>query len=270
MSIQKFEMRKKKYKRKTLTNVIKLVGQLKDESLFTSSSKISTISDNNTVIDLDASINEPIISMTNNAQNKHDFIEICDEEDAVTCNRPFDTLNINQIRSPIYCSTPRKAMLEESEDFPPNNNNSLVENLNTEITNLTKEINNDSYLTIDLTDDSILPRSCSNSNNNTVIDLVNTSDMKDCTIASVSNTSMSGDSDVTVLNMAKARSDNKPSREMRNFVRGITKLDSKEKGKLLKLITETIFNGCNIQNSSSKFSLGFKVCKVLFFSIYPA
>ncbi|XP_028169293.1 NEDD4-binding protein 1-like isoform X2 [Ostrinia furnacalis] len=129
---------------------------------------------------------------------------------------------------PMNCSTP----ISKSNTSLINNNADSTQNLNN---NVTKVINRDSFLTIDLTADSDLSRlQC-----NTVIDLDNTQDSQDCTLVSISNaSSMSGDSQVTVLHK------NNSSKRMKKFVSGIAKLDASEKGKLLELITQNIFNGC--------------------------
>ncbi|XP_063834139.1 NEDD4-binding protein 1-like isoform X1 [Ostrinia nubilalis] len=129
---------------------------------------------------------------------------------------------------PMNCSTP----ISKSNTSLINNNADSTQNLNN---NVTKVINRDSFLTIDLTADSDLSRlQC-----NTVIDLDNTQDSQDCTLVSISNaSSMSGDSQVTVLHKKNS------SKRMKKFVSGIAKLDASEKGKLLELITQNIFNGC--------------------------
>nr|XP_034826396.1 probable ribonuclease ZC3H12D [Maniola hyperantus] len=55
---------------------------------------------------------------------------------------------------------------------------------------------------------------------------------------------MSGDSDVTVVNIGR-RKDRVNSTQMKNFLNAITKMDSSQKGTLLDLMAQRIFNGCN-------------------------
>ncbi|KAL0860615.1 hypothetical protein ABMA27_009969 [Loxostege sticticalis] len=138
------------------------------------------------------------------------------------------------IAPPMNCSTP---LAKSNTDLVGNNNADGAKNLNIDL-NQTKVINRDSYLTIDLTTDSDLSRlQC-----NTVIDLDNTQESQDCTLVSISNaSSMSGDSQVTVLHKNSSR-----SKRMDKFVNGIAKLDASEKGKLLEMITQKIFNGCKV------------------------
>lgn len=148
------------------------------------------------------------------------------------------------------CSTPIKTenkvmgtMLSNNRisDTKLNNNSMTTQNFNKEVADLTKEINADSYLTIDLTNETA--NSSLNQTTNTVIDLANQTDPDDCTLISVSdaNLSMSGESDVTVLNMSHNK-----QKQIRKYARGIAKLDASEKGRLLELITKNIFNGCNV------------------------
>ncbi|KAJ2944985.1 hypothetical protein O0L34_g1882 [Tuta absoluta] len=155
-----------------------------------------------------------------------------------------------QKKTSMHCSTPIQTKSKTQSNFiplvtkisKPENNNKSSKNFNEEVTDLTKEINRDSYLTIDLTAESLNCSSISKAQN-TVIDLDNTVD-PDCTVVSVDNDnlSISGESDVTVINMGQAKKD----RRLHKFVKGIAKLDAAEKGKLLELITQNIFNGCKV------------------------
>lgn len=100
--------------------------------------------------------------------------------------------------------------------------------------NITKKINRDSYLTIDLTAESGINSSVIEP---TVIDLANTTE--EVTLADVS--SMSGESEVTVLQQPVRNN-------LRKYARGIANLNASDKGKLLDLITKTIFNGCSVSD----------------------
>lgn len=131
----------------------------------------------------------------------------------------------------------------------------------------TKIINADSYLTIDLTSES----ENKTNNNVTVIELDKTTDCsndtQDCKLVSVSNgsLSMSGDSDVTVVQNTKKK-------QFKKFTNGINQLNPVEKANLLKIIAQNIFNGCNLQNStqngqikvrnSSLFCISHGICKL--------
>ncbi|KAI5644689.1 zc3h12a-like ribonuclease NYN domain-containing protein [Phthorimaea operculella] len=170
-------------------------------------------------------------------------------------------------KMPMHCSTPIQNKNTAQSDFIPlvaktsksenkktDNNNKSSKNFNEDVTDLTREINRDSYLTIDLTAESLNCSSISKAQN-TVIDLDNTVDNdctvvsntvdNDCTVISVDNNdnlSISGESDVTVINMGQK----KKERQLNKFIQGIAKLDAAEKGKILELITQNIFNGCKV------------------------
>lgn len=152
---------------------------------------------------------------------------------------------------PMNCSTP---ISKSNTNIPANNNAESAQNLNVDI-NVTKEINRDSFLTIDLTAETDPNRSSiSKTQFDTVIDLDNTQDSQDCTFVSISNASlsMSGDSDVTVLRNTSRQKINK-------FVSGIAKLDASEKGRLLEMITQKIFNGCKVPAKISNSITNIKV-----------
>lgn len=189
--------KKRKAKNKTNEKINKLFDNLRNE---TDSSQSST----DTVIEIiDSECNETvkkpiIVEDTNKTPNK--------------VGRPRSDINT----CPLQCSTPK------------NNTNKNNDTFNKEVINLTKEINNDSYITIDLTENSTI-----NNTPPTVIDLVNE------TVSIDSNISMSGDSDVTV--QSKKRRQNK---RFKNLIDGIDKLDSSARGNLLEVIARKIFGGC--------------------------
>ncbi|XP_050356735.1 uncharacterized protein LOC126777657 [Nymphalis io] len=229
ISIQKRENFKKK-SRKSRQKIKKLFDELRNES------STSLSSSNCTVIEVDTQNTEG--TGTRNAEilnkpiNNNGSPIIIGDDDLVINNAPC----------PIQCSTPlshSKHIINNSIIPESTLNNNSLQNFKDDVENLTREINRDSYLTIDLTTDSV--QNISNqSNYNTVIDLVNTSDIQDCTIVN-DNLSMSGDSDVTVLNTKrkKTRLNNK---QMQKFANGIANLDSSERGKLLEYIAKKIFN----------------------------
>ncbi|CAH2058267.1 unnamed protein product, partial [Iphiclides podalirius] len=126
MSVQKFGMKKKKHKKKTLTNVIKLVDQLKDENLSANTSITST-SSGYTVIDLDASTNQPTISKNDSAENDQDLIVICDDDDVLDSKEKgkllklitetiFNGCNVNNSSSKISLGLKTNRGTETVED----------------------------------------------------------------------------------------------------------------------------------------------------------
>ncbi|XP_061384812.1 NEDD4-binding protein 1-like isoform X1 [Danaus plexippus] len=170
---------------------------------------------NSTIIEVDLECSK----LQEQNTNKHDesLIIIGDDDDL-----------INNDLCPIECSTPNTRRTNEDA------NNSIKSN-HEDVINLTKEINIDSYLTIDLTNDSL---NGTGQFGNTVIDLDSS---KQTATLSTDSISMSGDSDVTVINMKEKSKNNK---DIKRFVNGISKMSSWEKGRLLEVITQKIFNGC--------------------------
>lgn len=161
---------------------------------------------------------------------KNDTITITDEDDVlITGCQLVDTNTPRKCVNPMKCSTPI-----------PKTSVIRIENPNE-----TKEINEESFVTIDLTTESVL-KNASNSHANVIIDLADTTDNKDCTVVSVSNASLSisGESDVTVLENKSKKS----SKGMRKFVNKISRMNASEKGRLLDMITQNIFSGCNMSN----------------------
>ncbi|XP_048487392.1 probable ribonuclease ZC3H12B isoform X1 [Plutella xylostella] len=186
-------------------------------------------------------------------------IEITDEELVKNHERCSTNFKTPRKGCPISCSTPMSSKKDESlpcnisrlsnEEKGTNNNIDAEKNLQ-EIQDLTKEINGDSFVTIDLTTETI---SKTHSTRNTVIDLDDITDNNECTM-SVSNTStMSGDSDVTVLNMSQYK--RRQDRKMQKFAKGIAKMNASEKGRLLELITQKIFTGCKAPVSAKDSTL---------------
>lgn len=220
---------------KTRKNIKKLFNTLRNESELSNSFN----SLNNTIIEVDNTITDASAKNINNKPSSS--LIVIEDDDLIINNEPC----------PIQCSTPinSKHIFNEriTSQSKENNNASAAQNFAEEVENLTKEINGDSYLTIDLTTDSGL-NTTKQSNLNTVIDLANSSETQDCTVSDDS-LSMSGDSDVTVINTKRKNKVN--STQMKKFANGIAKLDSSERGKLLEYIANKIFNGCNGPNTSS-------------------
>ncbi|XP_013147835.1 PREDICTED: uncharacterized protein LOC106110524 isoform X2 [Papilio polytes] len=228
---KKSGIKKRKSNRKTLNNVFKVFQQLKADNASINSSYSSIASVENTVIDLDT-IKTPKKSKND---TRNSLIVICDDDEA-------NATNVTNLSPPIHSSTP----IHNSKVKLKKNSGIEIQNVNTDV-NLTKDINQNSYLTIDLTGESTQQ----NCTNNTVIDLVNPSDKRNLTSISDVSLSMSDDSDVTVLNMQK----NKQSKQMQKYVNGISKMNCQERGKLLEMIMQTVFNGCNVQQSQRSLNI---------------
>ncbi|XP_026316085.1 probable ribonuclease ZC3H12C isoform X2 [Hyposmocoma kahamanoa] len=256
MSIKKIEKRRKKTHNKTNNNIKKLFEKLRRDSN-------TSLESDNTVVAI--SYHGTETSPRNRLKRKMESDDIreikqrkfsnssciiIDDGDLITnnefCNAstPFKAPLKEQCSTPIKTETKVNDLIISTDTISGtklNNNSMIAQNFNKEVADLTKEINADSYLTIDLTNETV--NSSLNQTTNTVIDLANQTDNDDCTLISISDTnlSMSGESDVTVLNMA-----HKKQKHIRKFARGIAKLDASEKGRLLELITQNIFSGCSV------------------------
>ncbi|XP_045507078.1 NEDD4-binding protein 1-like isoform X2 [Colias croceus] len=204
----------KKRKRKNSRKIRNLFDKLRNESSNSESRS------NVTVIEItDSNLEAPT---EQNASINPIVIADDDVNDTNTLNTETPRSDINIC--PLQCSTPNSSKSR------------TLTNFNEDVVNLTKEINNDSYLTIDLTAESTLNAS---KRPNAVIDLVNNSQE-----SIDSNISMSGDSDVTVINTQITKK-KVSKRQMQKFANGIAQMDSSERGKLLEFIAQKIFNGCN-------------------------
>lgn len=256
MSIQKLEKLRKLSHDKTDNNIKKVFEQLRRNSQISRES-------NSTVTATDYH-NKKIKSRDRLKRKSEPDVEVLEVKQRRISDSSCVIIDDNDVTNDEICiaSTPFKAPLKEQcstpiktenkvmdaifssdkiSDTKLNNNATTAQNFNKEVADLTKEINADSFLTIDLTNETA--NSSLNQTTNTVIDLANQTDTDDCTVISVSdaNLSMSGESDVTVLNMS-----HKKQKHLRKFTRGIAKLDASEKGRLLELITKNIFNGCSV------------------------
>lgn len=262
MSIQTTEKQRKIARDRTNNNIKKLFEKLRRDS------NTSFESDNTVVVipynDKDKTPRERLkrkmepdeLRETKQRRISNSSCIVIDDGDLVTqemCNasaplKAFKALSKEQCSTPIKTDTKACNMNNDLiilSDTPSgtklNNNSMTAQNFNKEVDNLTKEINADSYITIDLTNETA--NTSINRTPNTVIDLASQTDNDDCTLVSVSDTnlSLSGESDVTVLNMS-----HKKQKQIRKFAHGIAKLDASEKDKLLELITQNIFSGCNV------------------------
>nr|XP_021192789.2 uncharacterized protein LOC110378033 isoform X1 [Helicoverpa armigera] len=176
------------------------------------------------------------------------FIEITDDE--VTANDDSCILiSPPRKNSNINCSTPIAQKDTQTlqdliiNNFPTTSDRHSGSEHNRD-ENRTKIINRDSYLTIDLTADS----ENKTNGNTTVIDVEKTgnttNDSQDCTVVSVSrgSLSMSGDSDVTVIQNARQAK----KKQIKKVTTGIAQLNAAEKGKLLDYITRKILSGTDL------------------------
>lgn len=159
----------------------------------------------------------------------------------------------------LHTSTPNTARKEMSEldisGVVPNNNEE--KSLTAQIHNLTREINRSSYVTIDLTTETL--QGTNSSAMPTVIDLADTPGCEDTegTVVIPDDSSPNrpedstlqdshSDSDVTVIRNPRVQE--AQENKMREFANGISRMNASEKGKLLEMITEKIFSGCQMQS----------------------
>ncbi|XP_052758066.1 probable ribonuclease ZC3H12B isoform X2 [Galleria mellonella] len=247
MSAVKIQMQDKRTRRKTEIKIKKLFERLRNESDSSlnhseDSTNVTMLSRNNSV-SINASNNNSVIVLDDSLKcsNKR---QLSNTNMSVSKKRKISTIIINDDTDNVTvphknCCTPKSIQNPKSCSTPLSTTTSPIININ-ENCNVTKKINSDSFLTIDLTMDT--PKANTDSHVNTIIDLANTTDNQDCTLvtATSANLSMSGDSDVTIL-------ENKYNKKkMFNFASCIANLDASDKGKLLELITQSICNGCNV------------------------
>lgn len=240
LSVPKILAKRKKKKSKTKHKINKLFDKLRDsqsENSFTCSSFIPL-----ETIMLPAGSPPGIIDETNNSTTDDENCIVINDDDVIVNNNISTPKRSANKFASIKCSTPISN--HQSLDRMILNNNLSILRKSQEEVNLTKEINRDSYLTIDLTADSESDRTFRT--NNTVVNLTNTSEATDCTIISVNDscTSINYDSDVTVVSGS-----NNVDAKMDRFARGISKLNASEKGKLLQIIAQNVFNGCNLSKN---------------------
>lgn len=150
---------------------------------------------------------------TNNLQNKHQrvgsIVEIKDDDDEedgdlIILKESTPITSPKQNSKTPLCSTPIPSKTNTKNNLnisnvsiineKVNNNLDLVQNFNNQ--NATKEINEESYLTIDLTTSSTIKKS-------DIIDLEHVADTSDCQFVSLttnsSNLSLSGESEVIIF-----------------------------------------------------------------------
>ncbi|XP_026730529.1 uncharacterized protein LOC113495789 isoform X2 [Trichoplusia ni] len=257
MSAHKMEQLKKKNHNNVKKNIKKLFNKLKRDSevslrdtstsLDTTPSNLTIVVKNDSFVPKQKRKSSTVVSEPARARRKSDSLIVINDDNSTT-NDSCILISPPRNNSNINCSTPIARRDSQTlknmiiNNFPKNNNTSIP-NRNRE-SNVTKEINVDSYLTIDLTADSENKAS-------TIIDVEkcdDTNDSQDCTVVSVSNASlsMSGDSDVTVLQNNAKRKD----KQIKRFANGIAQLNASEKGKLLEYIAQKIFNGCNMNSEN--------------------
>ncbi|CAH2987043.1 unnamed protein product [Chilo suppressalis] len=244
------KLREHKSKQNKIEKLKKVFNDLRNQS----NQNIDSPCDNTVIVLDDTIINENLskkrkLSELNILESDNKCIKLTndipvvipDNDVLIVSTTPRKNLNT----APKDCSTP---LAKSTESIPQNNNTVEAENFNRDVDNLTKEINRDSYLTIDLTTESNITKTdC-----NTVIDLDNTNDNHECTFVSASNSSLSisGESNVTILQNPKRKMAG--GQRMSSFVNHISKLNASDKGKLLELITENIFNGCKVPRKIKK------------------
>lgn len=280
------EKRRKKTHDKTNNNIKKLFQQLRRDSQTSleSDSTVVAIAYHSTetsprgMLKRKMEPNDDLLHTKQRRLSDHSCV-IIDDSDLITndeiCNAstPFKAPSKEQCSTPIKTENKVKDLTISSNMIPGtklNNNTVTAQDFNQEVTDLTKEINADSYLTIDLTNETA--NSSLNQTTNTVIDLANQTDNEDCLLISVSNAnlSMSGESDITVLNMSHNKHNSK-QKQIHKFVRGIAKLDASEKGKLLELITQNIFSGCSvskIKENKQQVATALGINKVIFIYVF--
>ncbi|XP_022115483.2 uncharacterized protein LOC110993487 isoform X2 [Pieris rapae] len=224
------QKKKKRNKRKTNKKIKKLFDNLRQD---TNSSQGSGSTVNNETNSSHGSINT-VIEIVN-----------CVDVPKEDINNPAKTDTVNKTPSkaqiprsdlntcPLQCSTPKNNIANQNENRS---------SFHSDVLNLTKQINDESYITIDLTENSTL-----DATQPTIIDLVDDSKSID------SNISMSGDSEVTVVNVISRKRKNN---HMKKFVDGIGKMDSSARGKLLEIIAQKIFSGCDGPKSLHSFRNG--------------
>lgn len=213
---------------------------------------------------------DPITGGPSKTRKKSDSLIVINDDDLSTNNDSCILISPTKDNSNknINCSTPIAKRDSQSlqnliiNNFPKTSNSiccTQTRENDTKEGDITKVINKDSYLTIDLTADS----GNKTNPNITVIDVDKSADctndsQEDCTVVSVSNASlsMSGDSDVTIIRNSKGSKKN----QIKKFTNGIAKLNTAEKANLLTFIAQKIFNGCDLKRSTQnavKVSLNF-------------
>ncbi|KAJ8708648.1 hypothetical protein PYW08_010030 [Mythimna loreyi] len=281
MSAHKMEQLKKKNHKHVRKNINKLFNRLQRDSIGSrnNSQNNSRVSSDSTPRNLTIVVKNDsftplrkrkspitIPSSPNKTRRKSDSLIIINDDDLSTNNDSCIIISPTKDNphSKINCSTPiAKRDSQNLQNLIINNFPKTKNSLNcpqsqneTKEENRTKIINRDSYLTIDLTADSENKTNA----NVTVIDVDKNADYtnnsQDCTLVSVSDASlsMSGDSDVTVIQNNR---DSK-NKQIKKFTNGIAQLNPVEKSNLLKFIAQKIFSGCdlkhNVQNAQIKTS----------------
>lgn len=197
-----------------------------------------------TSVSLNSDHEVTVIPSTSN-KRKRSSPQVTDDKNLIINSSPIvinddsvinnDFIPIPRKRSKLTCSTPNRSSIDREFCRISNNNDINVNNMNSEAVNLTTQINDDSYLTIDLTGESFNTAK----DDSNAIEIINDTD-PDCKFVSIEShdSSLSCSSDVTILR--------KSSKQLRTFKQGIAKMNSSDKGKLLEFIMQNIFVGCNL------------------------
>lgn len=288
MSTHKMEQMKKNNHKNVRRNINKLFNRLKRDSIGSrnnsqnhSQSSLDSTPCNLTIVVKNDSYTSQrkrkspvtVDSGPSKSRRKSDSLIVINDDDLSTnndsCILISPTKTTTQNNNNINCSTPKVERNSQTlqnliiNNFPKTKSLSCTQPNETKQENRTKLINRDSYLTIDLTADS----ENKTNPNVTVIDLDkcpenNINDSQDCSVVSVSNASlsMSGDSDVTVIQNNK-KSKNK---QIKKFTNGIAQLNPNEKANLLKIIAQKIFSGCDLNNGIQNAQMKVNLCFLKF------
>uniref|UniRef100_A0A2A4JRD3 RNase NYN domain-containing protein n=2 Tax=Heliothis virescens TaxID=7102 RepID=A0A2A4JRD3_HELVI len=267
LSAYKMEQIKKKNHKHVRKNIHKLFNKLQKDSRNASLDNTKTSSDstprNLTIVVKNDSFHASptrkrkspvtlsgVAEIPSKSRKKSDSLIVITDDDATANDDSCVVISPPRKKSSnINCSTPIAARDTKTlqnliiNNFPNcTDKQNCTEDLTTDDNN-TRIINRDSFLTIDLTADS------ENKTNGdvTVIDVEKTgnitNDSQDCTLVSVSHgsLSMSGDSDVTVIQNSRRK-----NIQIKKVTNGIAQLNASEKGKLLEYITRKIFSGTDV------------------------
>ncbi|KAJ8708303.1 hypothetical protein PYW07_010428 [Mythimna separata] len=268
MSAHKMEQLKKKNHKHVRKNINKICNRLQRDSVGSrnnspTQSSASTPRNLTIVVKNDAFTPQrkrkspiTIPGSPNKNRRKSDSLIVINDDDLSTNNDSCIIISPTKDNphSKINCSTPIAKRDSKNlqnliiNNFPRTKNSfsgSQSQNETKEV-NRTKMVNSSSFLTIDLTSES----ENKTDTNITVIDVDKSADCtnnsQDCTLVSVSEASlsMSGDSDVTVIQNNK----DIPTKQLRQFNNGLNQLNQAARTNLLNIIAQQIFNGCDLKD----------------------
>lgn len=271
MSAYKMEQMRKKKQNQVQRNISKVFNKLKRDSIGSRSClSLSDTSDdspqNLTIIVTNDSFQperkrkspvtvNALSNIPSKTRRKSDSLIVINDDDLETNNDSCILLSPRRDSNPhVNCSTPianRDSQTLKnhiiSNFYPVPTLNEIRPPEEPKEDEKTKIINKDSFVTIDLTADSE-NRTADNVNIIDVDKCADKNDSQDCTLVSVSNASlsMSGDSDVTVIRN-KRQSNNTQAKKL---ARGLAQMNTSQKEKLLNLIAQQIFSGCDMKNGA--------------------